>query len=315
MSNWMTAIGLSAGLSLAALVPARQSRPAAGTEYPPELIEQLELVRTVTARFQDHRVALEEGFERFGGDSPLMGEHWYRRDRPNETFDIGKPSVLQYLPVGDERILVGVAYTVYRLPGEPLPEGFVGGEDLWHIHDLVKIARAASLDRPLLRWVAERRIHNGKIGAGDGRTELTMVHAWVWLDNPDGVFAQDNRVLPYLRAGLPPEYAAEASADAAFGVSLLSNQACDFELRRLGFMAGVRWRQRRTLRAACSEAAGKVRTVLATDPDAATFNAAAAEAWRDYLQVRQQTLTPQQVERLGAGIEFPMGQHGHHPRG
>lgn len=30
------------------------------------------------------------------------------------------------------------------------------------------------------------------------------MHAWVWVSNPDGVFADENWALPYLRVGLQP---------------------------------------------------------------------------------------------------------------
>lgn len=60
--------------------------------------------------------------------------------------------------------------------------------------------------RPLLRWLTERRIARGRTQWDAERPELTMVHARVWLDNPDGVFAQDDRVIPYVRVGLPAEW-------------------------------------------------------------------------------------------------------------
>lgn len=113
--------------------------------HPPELAAQLAQVRAATARYRAHANAVRDGYRRFGREGPLMGEHWYRLDLTHGAFDVARPSILQYAVLGGERGLVGVAYTVYRRPGEPLPEGFAG-----------------------------------EGGAGDGRTRLTMVHAWIW---------------------------------------------------------------------------------------------------------------------------------------
>lgn len=85
---------------------------------------QLEAVRAATARYQDHANAVKDGFRLFGQESPLMGEHWYRRDLAGAPLDLRRPATLQYANVGGRKVLVGVAYSVYRRPGEPLPEDF-----------------------------------------------------------------------------------------------------------------------------------------------------------------------------------------------
>ena len=59
-----------------------------------------------------------------------------------------------------------------------------------------------------------------------------MVHAWTWLDNPDGVFAQEHRLIPYVRLGLPEGWGTGASAAAAYGVTLLGDEACGLEVRK-----------------------------------------------------------------------------------
>lgn len=182
------------------------------------LAQQIARVREATARYQDVGEARRDGFVLFaGGEAPLMGEHWYRKDRVKDSLDLTRPSTLQYAMIGGERRLVGVAYTVYQRPGDPLPEGFAGDADHWHVHDIPTLARAMSARSPVLRWLVDRRIENDRIGAGDGRTQLVMVHAWIWLDNPDGLFALRHRALPYLETALPAEWAAlpDATEDAA----------------------------------------------------------------------------------------------------
>ncbi|HEX5727738.1 MAG TPA: hypothetical protein VFX98_19865, partial [Longimicrobiaceae bacterium] len=190
---------LPLALPLAAQAGHAHAHPA--EEHSPELHAQLEEVRRATERYRDHAAAVRDGYRRFGQEAPLAGEHWYRPDLVGIPFDLRRPSTLMYATVGGRRELVGVAYTVYRVDGEPLPEGFSGGADTWHVHDVRRLALALSEDRPFLRWLVERRMDRGKLGH-EGRPLLTMVHAWVWSDNPDGVFAHHNRALPYLRAGL-----------------------------------------------------------------------------------------------------------------
>ena len=93
---------------------------------------QIEAVRAATERYRDHANAVKDGFRLFGQEGPLMGEHWYRRDLVGLPLDLRRPSTLQDANIGGRKVLVGVAYSVYRRPGEPLPEGFAGADDHWH---------------------------------------------------------------------------------------------------------------------------------------------------------------------------------------
>ena len=277
-----------------------------GTESASVSLEaQLAGLRAATERYRDFEVARAEGFVRFGrAEGALMGEHWYREDVVDQPLDLARPSTLQYAVIDGERVLVGVAYTIYQRPGEPLPEGFAGSSDHWHMHDVTKIARTATEGRPLLRWIVDRRIDRGKVGMPGGRTQLVMVHAWPWLENPDGLFAEQHTVLPYLRAGLPAEFAEGASIDAAWGVALLQDGACGAELDRLHFAARLTRTQRRDLGRACEEAAERV--AAAPSSTAAELNEAAEAAWRGYVSTRDRALTPDQHDRLSSLVEHPM---------
>lgn len=58
-------------------------------------------------------------------------------------------------------------------------------------------------------------------------TRVAVLHAWIWLDNPAGVFARDNWALPFARLGLAaprqiPEQAARALALASGGDRFLA---------------------------------------------------------------------------------------------
>ena len=270
-----------------------------------ELRAQIAAVRAATERYRDFENARTDGYKLFGKEGPLMGEHWYRADIVKQPLDLERPSTLQYATINGRRELVGVAYTVYNRPGDPLPEGFAGQDDTWHVHDVDKIARVITEDRPFLRWLVDRRIASGKSGAGDGRTHLTMLHAWVWSDNPDGVFALEHKALPYLRAGLPSRLAHEADAFAPYGVTLLDERGCDWELGRIKWLAKPSREQQRKLASACASATNLVRNA-----EVSRLNDAASRAWREYLVVRDAALTAEQKEKLGATIEH--GQKHHH---
>ena len=257
----------------------------------PDASSELDAVRAAVARYEDHAAAVADGYRHFGRDrgpgNALMGEHWFLPGGSREPLDLERPSTLIYATIDGEKRLVGVAWSVYRRPGEPLPEGFTGDADHWHVHHVDQMAAARAIGRPLLERIVERRRERGKLGAGDGRTELTMLHAWTGLENPAGTFVNDNVALPYARMGLPLDWANPDDPAAARGVGLLLPEAC---VDRVA--------------AACDDAAARVRAALeeaqsgAIDP--AAFNAAAAEAWRDYRPVALASLTPEQRERLAA---------------
>lgn len=266
--------------------------------------DQVERVRQATARFRDIEVARREGYRLFGAEGALMGEHWYHPDLVRRPLDLERPSTLQYATIDGRKVLVGVAYTSYRRPDEPLPEGFAGGDDQWHTHDVTRLARAATAERPLLRSIVERRIRRGRVGAGDGRTMLTMVHAWIWSENPDGLFAQQHRALPYLRAGLPASHALDGSEAAALGVSLIVAEGCAQEVRRTDKLAGLSRRQARDLRRACDRHAETVRASRSAAP--ATLNATAERAWTAYLADRDRILRPEQAARMRRVMDAAM---------
>jgi hypothetical protein len=308
MNRWLLTL-VTGGLLMAAPVRAQHAghehsgAPAATT---PELQRELEQVRQATERYRDHDAAVADGFKLFGAEGPLMGEHWYQPDRVREQLDLTQPSTLQYAWIDGKRELVGVAYTLYRRPTDPMPEGFAGDGDHWHVHDVTKLAQALTADRPVARWIVDRRIRRGRVGAGDGRTHLTMVHAWPWLDNPDGPFAQMHRALPYLRAGLPASFAQTGDEDAAWGVSLLGAGACEAEIRRLDALAHLSGDQRARLAGACARAAEEVRSANVPEVAAVDLNRVAASAWRAYREVQDATLTGEQRARLAAAVEHEM---------
>jgi hypothetical protein len=104
-------------------------------------------------------------------------------------------------------VLTGVIYAKPLVPGEPLP-AFPAPGFPWHDH-----AGAIDEESVLLH-------HMPTSGDGAGGVRLTMLHAWVWVANPDGVFSADNWALPFIRLGL--DVPGGTPTDAARMLSLLA---------------------------------------------------------------------------------------------
>lgn len=162
-------------------------------------------VTAAAARFESRDHAIREGYRRLGPDFPGMGEHWVL---PSQivagTLDADRPPVLSYAEIDGEPRLLGVAFTL-PLGRDDTPPAAPFGREVWHDH-------AGSVDEETLLLNHPASDH----GASGAR--MAMVHVWTHVDNPDGVLAQNNWRLPFLRAGVaPPEH---PSLDAARGVSL-----------------------------------------------------------------------------------------------
>lgn len=267
----------------------------------PEAAAQLAALRAEVAKYADYGAAEDDGYRRFerGAGDPLMGEHWFRRDLVVEQLDLMRPSTLIYAEIEGERRLVGVAYTVYQQPGESVPEGFAGEADRWHVHDVADLGRILVADRPVARWLLERRSVQERIGGGEGRTQLAMVHVWL-IDNPDGPFANRNVALPYLRSDLPAEWAGPGGESAARGTALLLPDACASQVGALDRLARLDGGQEEALESACGTAASEVRAARDRGLEADAFNAAAGRAWVGYARALADEIRPEQARRLAA---------------
>lgn len=259
---------------------------------------ELESVRRATAKYQHLDMAVRDGYvlSRLGLDFPLMGEHWVNRELLDRPLDLFRPAILQYVRVGGERVLVGVAYGQWRRPGEPLPDGFTGAEDQWHSHDLTALAQ----DLMGLRAGVVRSVARGRSGAlrggADGPGQLAMLHAWLWSYNPDGVFANRNPALPYMRAGIPEVWADPDDQAAPRAIGLLIPGACRALLHRLERMAGAGPFPASALAEPCDDAAERVRMALRAGAGGDAFNAIAASAWLNFLESAREALAPGLVE-------------------
>ena len=175
----------------------------------------LESVRQGTKKYQDIQAAITAGYRPIGPDMPNMGQHWIHTELARRRgFNPSRPGMLTYLRVDSVDVLTGVAFTQPVLEGESPPELSLQGAT-WHFH--FRTLETEAISPP----------HHHDSDAGP---RLAMLHAWVWKDNPDGVFAADNWGLPFVRVGLDvPPTVTPASAKALFllegGVSFYVSMA------------------------------------------------------------------------------------------
>ncbi len=129
--------------------------------------DQIDLLTKKMRRFHNHQVALAQGWDfDLTGYVPQMGHHFINSSRIDDKFELDKPEALIYVPDEHGKMqFVGVEYlvTVQSLdPLDPAPEGFIGDLDVW------------SFNANLNNWT---------------------LHAWVGLENPNGVFKPRNPLL------------------------------------------------------------------------------------------------------------------------
>jgi hypothetical protein len=304
-------LALIAGLAVAAAATAHNGVDHKREKISAQAQEQLAQLTDGIRPYHDFAEAKRRGWRQFGGeDEPLMGEHWFRPGGPDYVagmpIDWSQPSNLMYTDIAGRKVLTGVAYTVRLAPREPVPAGFDGPNDKWHVHDFEKAIAAALQDRPILRWLANGWIDRNYRSKGDDRGRVAMVHAWVTIPNPDGVFADYNRTLPYLKLGLPAAHAEGASMAAAKGLNLATADGCKDGIDGGLWIANVDRRTTKRVKAACADAAAHVRQGLATG-DKARINQMGEHGWRMFDAAWRRELSLAQRERIAA-----MSEHGDH---
>jgi hypothetical protein len=167
--------------------------------------------REGTRRYQLQDAAIADGFRRVGVDFPAMGEHWVNLQRVMaDSFAPGHPAVLIYVRVNGVPSLAGVAYTALLERGES-PPSFAPARGWWHEHN----GTIAEESFPIGHHAMER-----SQSEDDAPLRLSILHAWVWVQNPAGLFATDNWSLPYVRLGVRPPTGAPAAAARALALAL-----------------------------------------------------------------------------------------------
>lgn len=215
--------------------PARSSDDA-------RLQEFVLAARAGTDAYHDRRAAIADGYRRIGPDSPGMGEHWINPGLVTiNRLDPARPQILSYVMVADTARLIGVAYALVLRGGEaPAPSPIPC--QAWHAHTGTVAEEALSLHSAALNGLDSHHAdecggthhHHGHDASASAPARLATVHAWIWLDNPDGIFAPDNWLIPYLRMGIEPGPASDTRAgrglalgagDARYFTALLRHHA------------------------------------------------------------------------------------------
>jgi hypothetical protein len=154
--------------------------------------------RAGTEQFRDRRVAIAAGYRRLGMDFPSMGEHWVNPGLVlSGDFDAARPAILSYVEIDGQPTLVGAVYAIPLVDGAK-PPAVPGNAGMWHEHN-------GSVDDESL--LPEHAAHQSGGQRGDSiatrGTRLAILHAWVGVPNPDGVFTAENWALPFARIGVP----------------------------------------------------------------------------------------------------------------
>ena len=157
-----------------------------------KLVAQLDAVRAATEKFRNVDVAVKAGYRQATEEVPNMGAHFVHPQWSLDgKFDPARPEILLYVEDdAGQWELVGTSFVQsLLLAGFDHPEAFIGPLDNWHVHyDLCTGPTFTS------RSATESECRK------DGGVWLPaygwMIHAWVWEDNPLGVFTMWNPSIP-----------------------------------------------------------------------------------------------------------------------
>ena len=162
-----------------------------------ELVRQLDTVRESTEKYQDYEVALSDGFTASLDQVPNMGAHFVHRGRENDgLFDPSEPDFLLYIQDEIKKWkLVGTGFLQPgHLVGDDHPEAFAGPLDNWHTHYSLCAHTRGTFSATEEDCVTRGGLWHDTFG--------WMIHAYVWVDNPLGVFHMWNPNIPPV---VPPE--------------------------------------------------------------------------------------------------------------
>lgn len=154
----------------------------------------LAAARRGAAPFGELGAAIAAGYRPVGPETPTMGRHWVHPGLLLAArVDPERPAILSYATIAGRPTLVGVAYALPS--GALVPQG-PAPRDAWHVHDGTVMDEAVKLD------------HSAHAAPDTVDAGLAVLHAWLFVPNPAGMFAPDNRNLPFVVAWLEAVWAA-----------------------------------------------------------------------------------------------------------
>lgn len=156
----MPATSAAAPMSAPAMVHDHVVRP----NDEPLPLKELAAARRAVARYQNIQEAKNDGYVDINVVLPNMGRHLLKESLLDAKFEAERPELLVYTEEpGGHLSLVAVEYAVPLPLSETAPDGFPGGADQWFPDQVFKL------------WT---------------------LHAWVFRENPDGMFNPTNRRVP-----------------------------------------------------------------------------------------------------------------------
>ena len=213
-----------------------QDQPSCGRPFPSwcglsaEENESLLIVRQATRSYQSSAAAVADGFRPVGADAPAMGRHWVSLARLFDgEIDPARPEILMYAVVDGRETLVGIGFGYVVNSGEdkaPPPNPF--DPDAWHLH-------SGRLDMESHRTDHEgsglhgaqsepSRLSTFRNGHGQEGAGISVLHAWVQVENPAGAIEPNNWALPYFRLGLSRPADATPQVDRAISLASLGTR-------------------------------------------------------------------------------------------
>jgi hypothetical protein len=243
--------------------------------------------RAGTASYRDVEMARAAGYRPVGPDFPGMGRHWIHPGLIlRDTLDPSAPPILEYAEIGGRLSLVGVAYAKLVHDATP-PAGLPVPPAAWHFH------QGTVEEESFLR--SHAGVVHGAPGA-DREPRIAVLHAWIWLENPDGLLATDNWALPYARLGyaMPPG----ASRESARALALAAGDAGrNFVTALLRAVGGTRLSaaEDQTLALLVERHQRASRALLGDDPPQVE---ALAHCWSTLLDDVRAAVRPEVWERL-----------------
>lgn len=156
------------------------------------MVGQLDTVRQSTEKYQDVEVAQDDGYRVSLNQFPNMGAHFVNPELMNDgLFNPAEPEFLLYIQDdAREWELVGTGFILpTSLVGEDHQDGFVGPLDNWHVHYSLCLGGFGNRGSATSAECLER-------GGSWLPSFGWMIHTYVWVDNPLGVFSMWNSNIP-----------------------------------------------------------------------------------------------------------------------
>jgi len=240
--------------------------------------------RIGTAAYRDVEVARAAGYRPVGPDFPGMGRHWVHPGLIlRDTLDPAAPPILEYAEIAGRPTLVGIAYAKLVRDGTP-PAELPVPSAAWHFH------------QGTVEEESFLRSHAGVAHLEPG-PRIAVLHAWIWLANPDGLLATDNWALPYARLGyrMPPGASQEAARALALAAGDGGRHYVEALLRALGRPNAA---EGQALALLVERHQAAARALLPGDADNPAPVEALAHCWVALLEDVRTAVRPEVWERL-----------------